>query len=336
MVRAELRAASRGDGPPGVSHLLVTNDFPPKVGGIQTYLWELWRRLPPDDVARADTPAPGRPSGTPRQALGDPPGPASGCCCRRRRWRAASAPSPAECGGVGWSCSIRRCRSGWSALDLGLPYVGRAPRRRGDRARPAPGTRAAARPQVLRRRAVVIAAGGATRPPRRSGRAGRPLRRCRRWSRPGSTSTASGPLDADARDAARARLGLPDAGPLVVCASRLVPRKGVDVLIEAAARLLPHRPDLTVVIAGAGRDRARLARARRAHAVPVRFLGRVERRRPAPSWTRRRRVRHGVPRPVGRARAGGVRHRLPRGGRVRGAAGRRGAAAGRTRRWSTA
>src|SRR5206468_7953226 len=31
-----------------VAHLLVTNDFPPKVGGIQSYLWELWRRLPPD------------------------------------------------------------------------------------------------------------------------------------------------------------------------------------------------------------------------------------------------------------------------------------------------
>ena len=30
-----------------MSHLLVTNDFPPKVGGIQAYLWELWRRLPP-------------------------------------------------------------------------------------------------------------------------------------------------------------------------------------------------------------------------------------------------------------------------------------------------
>jgi phosphatidylinositol alpha-1,6-mannosyltransferase len=29
-------------------HLLVTNDFPPKVGGIQNYLWDLWSRLPPE------------------------------------------------------------------------------------------------------------------------------------------------------------------------------------------------------------------------------------------------------------------------------------------------
>ena len=42
-----------------VRHLLVTNDFPPKVGGIQSYLWELWRRLPPDDVVVHTTPYPG-------------------------------------------------------------------------------------------------------------------------------------------------------------------------------------------------------------------------------------------------------------------------------------
>ena len=33
-----------------MSHLLVTNDFPPKVGGIQSYLHELWRRLPAADT----------------------------------------------------------------------------------------------------------------------------------------------------------------------------------------------------------------------------------------------------------------------------------------------
>ena len=34
-----------------MTHLLVTNDFPPKVGGIQVYLWELWRRLDPTTFA---------------------------------------------------------------------------------------------------------------------------------------------------------------------------------------------------------------------------------------------------------------------------------------------
>ena len=37
-------------------HLLVTNDFPPKVGGIQQYLWELWRRLDPASFEVHTTP----------------------------------------------------------------------------------------------------------------------------------------------------------------------------------------------------------------------------------------------------------------------------------------
>jgi phosphatidylinositol alpha-1,6-mannosyltransferase len=55
----------------------------------------------------------------------------------------------------------------------------------------------------------------------------------------------------------------------------LVPRKGFDVVIEAATRLLPHRPGLTIAVAGAGRDRSRLRVEAGRHAVPVRFLGRV-------------------------------------------------------------
>ncbi|HEY4378030.1 MAG TPA: glycosyltransferase, partial [Acidimicrobiales bacterium] len=41
-----------------MKHLLVTNDFPPKLGGIQSYLWELWRRLPADEVTVLTTPHP--------------------------------------------------------------------------------------------------------------------------------------------------------------------------------------------------------------------------------------------------------------------------------------
>ena len=36
--------------------LLVTNDFPPKIGGIQSYLYELWRRLPPEATTVLTTP----------------------------------------------------------------------------------------------------------------------------------------------------------------------------------------------------------------------------------------------------------------------------------------
>src|SRR5262245_9525550 len=39
-----------------MSSLLVTNDFPPKHGGIQSYLYELWRRLPPEETTVLTTP----------------------------------------------------------------------------------------------------------------------------------------------------------------------------------------------------------------------------------------------------------------------------------------
>ena len=50
----------------------------------------------------------------------------------------------------------------------------------------------------------------------------------------------------------------------------------MDTLIEAAARLAPTRPDLTVAIAGSGRDRGRLERLVRGSGAPVRLLGRVD------------------------------------------------------------
>ncbi len=67
-----------------------------------------------------------------------------------------------------------------------------------------------------------------------------------------STRRAIVPLLGAERRAARARLGLPVGGPLIVSVSRLVPRKGMDVLIEAADRLAPSYPDLVVAIGGDG------------------------------------------------------------------------------------
>jgi phosphatidylinositol alpha-1,6-mannosyltransferase len=83
------------------------------------------------------------------------------------------------------------------------------------------------------------------------------------------------PLDDDARAAARLRFGLDPAAPTVLSVSRLVPRKGMDVLVEAAAALAASVPDLRLAIAGAGRDRRRLERLALRHGAPVTFLGRV-------------------------------------------------------------
>src|SRR6185295_2726752 len=79
------------------------------------------------------------------------------------------------------------------------------------------------------------------------------------------------PLDDAATRAARMRFGLDPDRPLVVGVSRLVPRKGFDVLLDAVAGL----PDVQVAIAGTGRDRRRLQARAAAVGARARLLGRV-------------------------------------------------------------
>jgi len=251
-----------------VKHLLVTNDFPPKHGGIQSYLEELWRRLPADEVTVLTTPYDGAEAWDRRQPY------------RVVRTRArVLLPTPGL---------VRRVRgladevgAELVVLDPAVPLGAIGPRLD----RPygvvlhgaevtlpgrAPGTRSVLR-RVLVGARVVIAAGGypADEGERAAGR-GLPVT----VVPPGVDTDRFRPLDDAARGAARRRFGLPD-GPLVVSVSRLVPRKGMDVLIRAAAGLRGSHPDLVVAIGGDGRDRARLERLITASGAPVRLLGRV-------------------------------------------------------------
>jgi phosphatidylinositol alpha-1,6-mannosyltransferase len=79
------------------------------------------------------------------------------------------------------------------------------------------------------------------------------------------------PLDANTRAEARARFGVHPDVPLVLGVSRLVPRKGFDVVIDAVRGL----DGVEVAIAGSGRDRARLERRARPLGERAHFLGRV-------------------------------------------------------------
>ncbi|MFF0409992.1 glycosyltransferase family 4 protein [Kitasatospora sp. NPDC004745] len=74
----------------------------------------------------------------------------------------------------------------------------------------------------------------------------------------------------------RRRLGLADR-PVVVCVSRLVPRKGQDTLIEAMPQILVDVPDAVLLIVGGGPYRADLEKLADARGVrsAVRFTGSV-------------------------------------------------------------
>ncbi|MER7768940.1 glycosyltransferase family 4 protein [Kitasatospora sp. NPDC096140] len=74
----------------------------------------------------------------------------------------------------------------------------------------------------------------------------------------------------------RRRLGLADR-PVVVCVSRLVPRKGQDTLIEAMPQILADVPDAVLLIVGGGPYRADLEKLADATGVrdSVRFTGSV-------------------------------------------------------------
>ncbi|MQS11890.1 glycosyltransferase family 4 protein [Streptomyces kaniharaensis] len=74
----------------------------------------------------------------------------------------------------------------------------------------------------------------------------------------------------------RRRLGLADR-PVVVCVSRLVPRKGQDTLIEAMPQILADVPDAVLLIVGGGPYRADLEKLADARGVrsAVRFTGSV-------------------------------------------------------------
>jgi phosphatidylinositol alpha-1,6-mannosyltransferase len=123
--------------------------------------------------------------------------------------------------------------------------------------------------RVLRGAGAVVAAG--TYPAREAERAaGRPLAGV--VVLPGVDPARFRPApDEQARAATRARFGLDPDRPLVLGVSRLVPRKGFDVVIDAVAGLA----GVQLAIGGSGRDRARLERRARTSGADARFLGRV-------------------------------------------------------------
>jgi len=253
-----------------MGYMLVTNDFPPKVGGIQSYLYELFRRLPAEELTVLTSAHSGASEFD-----------------RRQGFRIERSRSPVLLPTPGLARTVRQLSQATGggivlldpALPLGLlgnwlqvPYgvvlhgaevavPGRLPVSR----------------QLLRSvlsgASLAIAAGGY--PAAEAARAAGARKPRFVIVPPGVDHERFHPLGFDERMSVRRRLGLPTEGRLVVSVSRLVPRKGMDVLIEAVGQLSAERPDLTLAIGGSGRDRRRLELAARRCSAPVRFLGRV-------------------------------------------------------------
>ena len=244
--------------------LLVTNDFPPKHGGIQSYLYELWRRLPAGETTVMTTPFAGAAEWDAQQAFR----------IERTRQRLL-LPTSSMARDI--DALAREVRADVIFLDPMLP-LGLV----GPRLTAAPyvvvahggeitgyartiGSRALAR-RVMRGAAGVVAAG--TYPAEASVlAAGRALAGV--VIPPGVDHERFRPLDEGARAETRRRFGLDPAQPLVLGVSRLVPRKGFDVVIDAVAPLA----GVQLAIAGGGRDRSRLERRAKGS---VHFLGRVD------------------------------------------------------------
>ena len=250
-------------------HLLVTNDFPPKIGGIQNYLWELWRRLPADDVVVHTTPYAGTDEWDASQAYT--------IVRSREPWL---LPQPVLIRRV--NTLARECEAEVVIIDpaipagligphLDLPYgvvlhgaevtiPGRVPVTRQLLNR------------VLRGAVGVIAAGGY---PADEGERSLGQRLPTTIIPPGVDTERFRPIESEARRAVRTRLGLDRDAPLVLSLSRLVPRKGMDTLIRASVEVQRRQPDVQFAIAGTGRHEADLRKLIDDLDAPVTLLGRV-------------------------------------------------------------
>ena len=251
-------------------HLLVTNDVPPKVGGSQSYLWELWRRLDPQsftvlttphaDAADWDTQQPFRiervtqPVLLPTRSL-------------TRRIDALAEEVGADLILLDPALPLGRLGPGLER-PFGVVVHGAEVTVPGR----LPGVQLDLR-RTLRAASLVVAAGHYPAEEARRA-AGRELPVV--VVPPGVDTERFMPLSTEDRAAARIHFGLDPDAPLVVSVSRLVPRKGMDVLIRAVARVGDRVPDVTLAIAGHGRDRGRLERLAQRHGSPTRFLGRVD------------------------------------------------------------
>jgi phosphatidyl-myo-inositol dimannoside synthase len=252
--------------------LVVTNDYPPRVGGVQQYVWNLTRNLPADRVAVL---APNWPGWQAHD--GDQPFPV-------HRWPARFLwPTPDLVDRI--ETLVREHEADVVLFGHGfpLPLAGRAGRA-GNHATPyvvlthgaevwlarTPGVGAAMRAGLAGAREVTAVSRSTA-------------RSIMRLLPPGTRPSVLYP-GVDERRFSPDVSGEPvrrtfelDGRPVILCVSRLVPRKGQDVLIRALPMIRRLVPEATLLLVGGGPYRAVLERMASAEAPPdaVIFAGEV-------------------------------------------------------------
>ncbi|ODU01160.1 MAG: alpha-(1-2)-phosphatidylinositol mannosyltransferase [Pseudonocardia sp. SCN 72-86] len=236
--------------------LLVTNDFPPRAGGIQTYLQALADRLPAGELAVYAPAWEGAPAFDahrtypvhrhPTSLMLPTPGVARRAADLAREhgaetvWFGAAAPLALLGPGLRERAGIRRVVASTHGHEVGwsmLPGARQALRRIGSDADVL---------TVVSRytRGRVAAAFGA--------------RAALEHLPPGIDAEVFRP-DPAARSELRRRYGLGEA-PVVACVSRLVARKGQDMLVRALPALRERVPGTRLLLVGGGPDDDRLHR----------------------------------------------------------------------------
>ncbi|MGH3739323.1 MAG: glycosyltransferase family 4 protein, partial [Micromonosporaceae bacterium] len=234
--------------------LLVTNDFPPRPGGIQSFVHGLAVRQPTDSLVvyastwrgAADFDA-AQPFPVVRENTG------------------VLLPTPAVARRAGELAREHGCDTVWYGAAAPLGLLTPALRHSGVRRAVAlthghevgwamlPGARTMLR-RIARHADVVTYLGEYTRV--RLARALDGLTELRRLA-PGVDTDRFGP-GVDGTEVRR-RYGLADR-PVVVCVSRLVPRKGQDALIRALPAIRRQAPGAALLLVGGGPYRSRLRR----------------------------------------------------------------------------
>ncbi|WNI25210.1 glycosyltransferase family 4 protein [Streptomyces sp. ITFR-16] len=260
--------------------LIVTNDFPPRPGGIQAFLHNMALRLDPDRiVVYASTWKRGA-EGAAATAAFDAEQPFT--VVRDRT--TMLLPTPRVTRRAARLLRTHGCSSVWfgAAAPLGLmaPALRRAGARRlvaTTHGHEAGWAQLPASRQLLRRIGegtdTITYLGEYTRS--RIAAALTPAAAGRMVQLPPGVDEKTFHPDSGG-DRVRARLGL-TGRPVVVCVSRLVPRKGQDTLILAMPAILAEQPDAVLLIVGGGPYEAGLRKlaAQTGVADSVRFTGPV-------------------------------------------------------------